>query len=137
MKIMIENSPLQNSDKKLTNHYARKTLVKKWGNNSGHNSEAGLDTFDSENEQQKRVISNAIDTVNKDPVHFQRNHSKPWVKNPNFSFLDQKWASPKSKNYHFHNCTVNFYNGENSVQHQNHNRIRKRCAIYSFESSDE
>ena len=73
------------------------------------------------------VICNAIDTVNKDSVHFQRSHSKPWVilpndervKNPTFDFLDQKWASPKSTNYHFHNCTINFYNGENSVQHQN------------------
>ena len=31
MKRMIENSPLGNSDKKLTNHSARKTLVKNWG----------------------------------------------------------------------------------------------------------
>ena len=32
----------------------------------------------SGNEEQ-RALSNAIDTVNKDPVHFQRSHSKPWV----------------------------------------------------------
>ena len=38
----------------------------------GHNSEAGLDAYDSGNEEQQRAISNAIDTVNKDPVHFQR-----------------------------------------------------------------
>ena len=95
--------------------------------------------------EEQRAISNAIDTVNKDPVHFQRSHSKPRVilpndervKNPTFNFLDQKWASPKSTNYHFHNCTVNFYNGENLVQHQNHNRKRKRCVIYSSDSSDE
>ena len=45
-----------------------------------------------------------IDTVNKDLVHFQWSHSKPWVilpndervKNPTYNFLDQKWASPKS-----------------------------------------
>ena len=91
----------------------------------------------SGNEEQ-RALSNAIDTVNKDPVHFQRSHSKPRVilpndervKNPTFNFLDQKWASPKSTNYHFHNCTVNFYNGENSVQNQNHNRKRKSCDIF-------
>ena len=29
--------------------------------------------------EEQRAISNAIDTVNKDPVHFQRSHSKPWV----------------------------------------------------------
>ena len=81
LKRMIENSPLQNSDKKLTNHYARKTVVKKLRQHyipkskiigiTGHNCEAGLDMFDSGNKEQKRVISNAIDTVNKDPVHFQ------------------------------------------------------------------
>ena len=80
LKRMIENSPLQNSDKKLTNHYARKTLVKIFRQHyipksevigiTGHNSEAVLDTFDSGNKERKRVISNAIDTVNKDLVHF-------------------------------------------------------------------
>ena len=68
---------------------------------TGHNSEAGHDVYDSGNEELQHVISNAIDTVNKDPVHFQRSHSKPWVilpndewvKNLTFNFLDQKWAS--------------------------------------------
>ena len=40
-------------------------------------------------------------------------------------------------NFHFHNCTANFYNAVNSVQHQNHNRKRKRCVTYSSDSSDE
>ena len=111
---------------------------------TGHNSEAGLDAYDSRNEEQQRG-TNAIDTVNKDPVHSQQSHSKPWVilpnyervKNPTFNFHYQEWASPKSTNYHYHNCTVNFYNGENSVQHQNHNRKHKRSVIYSSDSSDE
>ena len=89
MKRMIENSPLRNSEKNLTNHSARKTLVKKLRQNyipkskiigiTVHNSEAGLDAHDSGNEEQQRVISNAINTVDKDPVHFQRSHLKPWV----------------------------------------------------------
>ena len=32
--------------------------------------------YDSGNEEQQCAISNAIDTINKDPVHFQRSHSK-------------------------------------------------------------
>ena len=44
---------------------------------TGHNSEAGLDAYDSGNAEQQRVISNASDTVSKDLVHFERNHSKP------------------------------------------------------------
>ena len=144
-----ENSALRNSGKKLTNHSSRKTLSKKMRQNyipkseiigsTDRNSEAGLDAYDSGNEEQQRVIFNDID-VNKDPVHLQRSHSKSWVilpndervKNPTFNFLAQKWASPKSTNYHFHHCThctVNFYNGENSVQHQNHNRKRKKCVV--------
>ena len=108
MKRIIENSPLRNSDKKLTNHSSRKTLVKKLRRNyipkseiigiTGQNSEAGLDAYDSGNDEQQCAISNAIDTVNKDPVQFQRSHSKPWVilpndervKNPTFNFPDQK-----------------------------------------------
>ena len=56
MKRMIENSPLRNSDKKLTNHSVTKTLVKKLRQNyipksevigiTGRNSEAGLDAHD-------------------------------------------------------------------------------------------
>ena len=121
MKRMIENSLLRNSDKKLINHSARKTLVKKLRQNyipkskiigiTDHNSETGLDASVSGNEEEQRVISNANDTVNKDPVYFHRSHSNPWVifpndervKNPAFNFLNQKWASPKSTNYHFHN----------------------------------
>ena len=61
MKRRIENSPLRNSDKKLTHHSVRKTLVKKLRQNyipkseiigiTGHNSEAGLDAYDSGNEE--------------------------------------------------------------------------------------
>ena len=93
----------------------------------------------------RQLRPNATDAVNKNPVHFQQSHSKPWVilpndervKNPTFNLLDQKWASDTSTNDHFHNCTVNFYNAENSVKHQNHNQKRKRCVIYSSDSSNE
>ena len=107
---LLENSLLWNSDKKLTNHSARKTLVKKKKKLrqnhipkseiigiTGHNSEASLEAYDSGNEEEQLAISNAIDTVNKDPVHFQWSHSKPWVilpndgvKNSTFNFLNQK-----------------------------------------------
>ena len=86
MKRMIENSSHRNSDKRLTNHSARETLVKKLRQNyipkseiigiTGYTSETVLDAYGSGNEEQQLAISNAI-TVNKDPVHFQRSHSKP------------------------------------------------------------
>ena len=147
MKRRIKDSPLRNSDKKLTSRSARKTLVKILRRHyipkseitgiTGHNFEAGLDAYDSGNKKQQHAVSNAIDTVKKCPVPFQQNLSKSrvvfsndkQVKNPTFNFLESKQASPKSKNYHFHNCTVNFYNGENSVQHQNPSRRRKTCVM--------
>ena len=57
MKDLISNSPLQNSEKHLANHSAKKTLVKKLKQQqvpkseiisiTGHNREAGLDACNS------------------------------------------------------------------------------------------
>ena len=68
---MIGNSPLANVTKKITNHSALKTLVKKLKSHqlpksdiiciTGHNSEAGLDAYDSDHEVQQQWISHAID----------------------------------------------------------------------------
>ena len=53
----MQNSPLQNREKHLANHSARKALVKKLKQQqvpkseiiriTGHNREAGLDAYDS------------------------------------------------------------------------------------------
>ena len=64
MKYLISNSTLQNSEKYLANHSARKTLVKKLIQQqipkseiisiSGHNCEAGLDAYDKGDELQQK-----------------------------------------------------------------------------------
>ena len=89
MKKVTGNFPLRNSDRKLANHNTRKSLVKKLRQNyipnseiidiTGHNSEAGLDAYNSGNKEQQRAISNAIDTDNIDPAHFQKNLFKTMV----------------------------------------------------------
>ena len=75
MKTMKENSPLKDvcPDKKLTNHSARKTVVKKLKssgipkceikNITGHSSEQGLDDYDSGDENEQRIMSNIIDNA--------------------------------------------------------------------------
>ena len=75
MKTMKENSPLKDvcSDKKLTNHSARKKVVKKLKTSSipkceiknitGHISEQRLDDYDSADENEQRVMSNIIDNA--------------------------------------------------------------------------
>ena len=75
MKTMKENSPLKDvcPDKKLTNHSARKTVVKRLKssgipkceikNITGHSSERGLDDYDSGDENEQRIMSNIIDNA--------------------------------------------------------------------------
>ena len=75
VKTMKENSPLKDvcPDKKLTNHSARKTVVKKLKssgipkceikNITGHSSEQGLDDYDSGDENEQRIMSNIIDNA--------------------------------------------------------------------------
>ena len=69
---MVTNSPLENTvTKKISNHSARKTLVKKLQSNNvpksdmiaitGHTTEAGLDDYDSGNEEHQETLSHKID----------------------------------------------------------------------------
>ena len=67
MKDLISNSPLQNSEKHLANHSAKKTLVKKLKQQqvpkseiisiTGHNREAGLDAYDGGGEVQQKQLT--------------------------------------------------------------------------------
>ena len=75
MKAIKENSPLKDfcPEKKLTNHSSRKIVVKKLKSSSipkceiknimGHNSEQGLDDYDSGDENEQRIMSNIIDNA--------------------------------------------------------------------------
>ena len=71
MRKMKENSPLHGTDKRMTNHSARKTVVKKLQKHgvqkskitsiTGHRSTKGLDSYDEGDENQQRILSNIID----------------------------------------------------------------------------
>ena len=75
MKTMKEDSPLKDfcPKKKLTNHSARETIVKKMTsfdipkceikNITGHNFEEGLDDYDSGDENEQRMMSNIVDNA--------------------------------------------------------------------------
>ena len=70
MKTMIADTPLASSCKRLTNHSARKTVVKKLRLNNverssimnvtGHRNEQSLNDYDEGNENEQRHISNLI-----------------------------------------------------------------------------
>ena len=71
MRKMKENSPLHGTDKRMTNHSALKTIVKKLQQHgiqkseitsiTSHQSTIGLDSYDEGDENQQRVLSNIID----------------------------------------------------------------------------
>ena len=103
MKNMIENSPLAKTiNKKVTNHMMRKTLVKKLKNKhvpksdiitvTGHKTEAGLDDYDSGNEEHQESISHKIDLPCDALFNFRSNRNlinkdDPRIANPCFSLL--------------------------------------------------
>ena len=76
MKNAISKSPLETS-KHITNHSARKTLVKRLKQNNVaksevifrtvYSTEPGLDPYDSGDEKQQQAISNAIDNCSIKP----------------------------------------------------------------------
>ena len=70
MKGVIKNTPLETSKKKLTNHRARKTVVKKLRAASverqsiiqvtGHEGEKSLNVYDEGSEKEQEQLSNII-----------------------------------------------------------------------------
>ena len=73
MKNMKTNSPLAANEKKMTNHSARTTTVKKMQRKglsrsdiiaiTGHASEKGFDSYDEGDERQQKTLSNIIDGI--------------------------------------------------------------------------
>ena len=160
MKKMVENSPLANSTKRLTNHSARKTVVKKLKQNhipkseiigiTGHTTEAGLDAYDSGDESEQRSISHAIEnisgasvaTTSKQQRQFHPSDwlispSNPLVQQPSFNLFTQKLhQSPiqsSSSTFNFNNCSVNIY----GTTSQNNTKKRKRYNIISSSDSSQ
>ena len=93
MKNMKTNSPLAADEKKMTNHSARKTAVKKMQRKglsrsdiiaiTGHALEKGLDSYSDGDERQQKTLSNIIDgiTPNSRPSQgcFTADHQSPSV----------------------------------------------------------
>ena len=89
MKNMIAKSPLT-TNKKLTNHSARRTLIKSLKKSKvpkcdiitiiGHSTEAGLDPYNSGDDAQQEAISLAIDNINNnDHNNNNKKHHEPFA----------------------------------------------------------
>ena len=155
MKNVISKSPLKTS-KHITNHSARKTLVKRLKQNNvakskiisitGHSTEAGLDPYDGGDEKQQQAISNAIDNCIIKPF-LHRQHfippNDPRILNPTFSFFQQadfkQNILPLNSPINMYNCNVKVYQNAPTisiapVEKDQHEPLKKcRRVIYSQE----
>ena len=110
MKTMRKGSPLKDvcPEKKLTNHSARKTVMKKLKSSSipkceiknitGHSSEQGLDDYDSGDENEQKIMSNIIDKAKPASISRQVLHS--------LSSVQTQSRSASSHIYNFSHCNV-------------------------------
>lgn len=141
MKMMIADTPLEGSSKRLTNHSARKTLVKKLRANNverssiinvtGHRNEQSLNDYDEGNENEQRQISNLISNAkaaNKttSPTTTSTTvttHSQQQISFPSSSFersfersfqrsFEQSFERRCLPTNQFHNCNVVFNVGQ-------------------------
>ena len=155
MKDLISNSALQNSEKHLANHSARKILIKKLEQKqvpkseiisiTGHNREAGLDAYHSGDELQQKQLSHFID--NHQPIPSKNKYSispnNPIIRNPLFFFFpndDQFYQNISVSNpFSLYNCTVHFHmnNQVQNVSSSADNLRKRKSIIYSSDSSQE
>ena len=113
MKNIVKSTPVPLSGKKLTNHSARKTLIKKLRTANverqriiqvtGHASEQSLQDYDEGTEQKQGVLSSIISNNLQQPLNANRDRG-PQSQSSN---LAQTVNS-------FQNCTVTFIQGQTS-----------------------
>ena len=120
MKSAVKNTPLEKSKNRLTNHSARKTVVKKLGATSverpsiiqvtGHANKKSLNNYDEGSEKEQHQLSNIISM----PPQSAASSS--------FSGVPAMWSFPASTSAcqqvnasshafsvnNFHNCQVTF-----------------------------
>ena len=113
MKNIVKSTPVPLSGKKLTNHSARKTLIKKVrtanverqciNQVTGHASEQSLQDYDKGTKQKQQVLSSIISNNLQQPLNANRDRG-PQSQSSN---LAQTVNS-------FQNCTVTFIQGQTS-----------------------
>ena len=119
MKGVIKNTPLETSKKKLTNHTARKTAVKKLRAASvkrqsiiqvtGHASEKSLNDYDEGSEQEQQQLSNIVSMTPQSAASSSSPDLPIWSFPPNTSTSEQVNTSGHAFTVNnFHNCQVTF-----------------------------
>ena len=116
MKNNVKSNPVALSGKKLTNHSARKTLVKTLRTANverqyiiqatGHASEQSLQDYDEGTEQEQQVLSSIISNNPQQPLKANSDMGPQWQSSINLAQTVNN----------FQNCTVTFIQGQTSSQ---------------------
>ena len=119
MKSVVKDTPLEKSKKKLTNHTARKTVVKKLRAASverqsriqvtGHSSEKSLNDYDEGSEKEQQHLSNIISMTPQSASSSFRCVPAMWPIPATTSACEQLNTSGHASTVNnFHNCQVTF-----------------------------
>lgn len=119
MKSVVKNTALETSKKKLTNHTARKTVVKKLRAASverqsiiqvtGHASEKSLNDYDEGSEKEQRQLSNIISNAPQSAASSSFPGLPMWSSPATTSTCEQVKTSGHAFTVNnFHNCQVTF-----------------------------
>ncbi|CAH3031546.1 unnamed protein product [Pocillopora meandrina] len=119
MKSVVKNTALETSKKKLTNHNARKTVVKKLRAASverqsiiqvtGHASEKSLNDYDEGSEKEQRQLSNIISNAPQSAASSSFPGLPMWSSPATTSTCEQVKTSGHAFTVNnFHNCQVTF-----------------------------
>ena len=150
MKSMVKLSGIE-TGKNLTNHSARKTVVKKLRKSgaskseiieiTGHSNERGLDPYDSGDEQQQRLLSHVIDQHVDQPSSsgfVLKTCTKDTLPRETYQkFWDEKEEPKPGVNYNLYNCDVSINGPSGQVNNQSKKSERKRRIMYSSTDSSQ
>lgn len=156
MRNMVKKAALP-TEKKLTNHSARKTVVKKLRKSgasrsdiieiTGHSNERGLDPYDSGDEAQQRQMSLAIDRpscskISKRDALIPNKKSFELLTNEMYEKISGESRQEASINYNFYNCEVSFAGAGPEQQRKKQlsvskKRVKKRVIYSSDDCSQE
>ena len=149
MKSMVTSANLETS-KKLTNHSARKTVIKKLRKSgksrseiieiTGHSKERGLDPYDSGDECQQREMSLKIDQPGPSSSHLKTFSKDSLPQKRTFKLLSEEMEKKLTENvagttYNFFNCNVNI--SKDPEKQVTSCKKRVRVVYSSTESSQE
>ena len=150
MKSLVSGTIIENSGKRITNHSGRKTAVKKLKQSkipessiiklTGHKSTAGLKSYDPEDEDEFREMSNAIASTSRgifsreDPNAVVPSSGRRIELETSCSTVLSNPSPISAEKWVFNSCTVTI---NNNTELHSHQSKKKKYVIYDSDSQSQ